>query len=111
MAIETVNPATGELVRRYEEIGSAEVESKLAAAAAAFGDWRETSFEHRAGLMKNAARVLRDGARHHAELITLEMGKPITQSLSEVEKCAAVCEYYAEQVETFLAPREIESDA
>ncbi|MCP4676253.1 MAG: NAD-dependent succinate-semialdehyde dehydrogenase [Deltaproteobacteria bacterium] len=108
--MKSINPATGAFIRRYEEISSEDLEDKLEQVSITFRDWRETSFAKRSDLMACAARVLRDRAKEYAAIITAEMGKPITQSIAEVEKCALVCDYYAKNAEQFLARREVESD-
>jgi len=111
MAMESLNPATGELIKRFEEPSSQEIESLLAGAAARFESWRTTPMEERTRLMAGAAKALRDGKDRYAEIMTVEMGKPITQSAAEVEKCAWVCDYYAEEGPRHLSPRFVETDA
>ena len=111
MTIQTINPATGKLVRQFDEFDSDQIESKLEFAYEAFLYWSETSFDERRTLMKKAADNLRFQARALGEIITLEMGKPISQSKAEVEKCALVCDYYAEHAEEFLSSRSIPTDA
>ncbi|NOX17869.1 MAG: NAD-dependent succinate-semialdehyde dehydrogenase, partial [Chlorobi bacterium] len=76
-----------------------------------FLEWRRTTFAERSKLMFNAAKVLRDNVKKYGEIMTLEMGKPIKQSYAEVEKCAWVCEYYAENAEKILQKEFIETDA
>ena len=110
MAMETLNPATDELVKSFDVWGESELETALQQVADASPAWRDTSFEERATLMRKAASKLRDRLEHYASLITLEMGKPIKESKGEIEKCAWVCEYYADNAETFLADEIIESD-
>ena len=78
---------------------------------AAHLEWRKTSFAHRAKLMAKAATILRENSQEYAELMTKEMGKPIADGRSEAEKCAWVCDYYAENAEQFLSSKEIETDA
>ncbi len=111
MAIQTMNPATGEVLRTFEEHSGGEVERRLARAEVAYRQWRGTKFEERAALMMKAADLMRREARRYAELCTVEMGKPIIQALGEIEKCAWICEFYAEKAESFLAPRTVKSDA
>jgi len=77
----------------------------------AFEEWKETSFDHRSRLMMKAADVLRKNKEEYSKLMTLEMGKPISQSRAEVEKCVWVCEYYAENAEKFLTDELVETDA
>jgi len=111
MTIISENPATGEQIERYEEMPPDEVQSILEAAHEAFLSWRRVGFDERATLMKEAAKVLRDGAGEYAELMTLEMGKPIAGGRSEAEKCAWVCDYYADHAADFLADQTLETDA
>jgi succinate-semialdehyde dehydrogenase/glutarate-semialdehyde dehydrogenase len=111
MSIDTLNPATGQLIRSYTEMTGEEVERRIQAAATAFGIWRRESFEKKSVMMKNAAARLRSNQDSYARLMAFEMGKPLTQGLAEIEKSARVCEYYAEQAEAFLKPEEISTDA
>ncbi len=111
MALESINPATGEVVARYEEMKPQQVEEILQQAHQAFQPWRQTPFARRAALLREAARVLRERAQEYARLMALEMGKPVRDGRAEVEKCAWACEYYAENGETFLAPELVETDA
>ncbi len=111
MAIASVNPANGKLLRSFEEAGAAEVEAALALAASTLRTWRKTAFAERAAKMSRAAEILEEDKRRFGEIMTLEMGKPIAAAIAEVEKCASVCRYYAEHAEEFLAPQEIATDA
>jgi succinate-semialdehyde dehydrogenase / glutarate-semialdehyde dehydrogenase len=104
MAIRTVNPATGEVVKTYDEMTDGELEAALDAAAAAFRDYRRTTFEQRAGWLRAAADILDAERDAVAALMTTEMGKPIGQARAEAAKCAAACRYYAEHAEGYLAP-------
>ena len=79
------NPATGELIADYENDTEEGLEDKLKEAQQTFESWRERDFETRAGLMFNAAEVLRDNEQRYARLMTHEMGKPIEQAKSEVQ--------------------------
>ena len=101
--LQSINPANEELIHQYEEMSDAVVSGILDKTNSAYHEWKLTSFNHRSGLMKNAAKILRDRKDELARLMTLEMGKPILQSKAEVEKCAWVCDYYAENAEKFLA--------
>jgi succinate-semialdehyde dehydrogenase/glutarate-semialdehyde dehydrogenase len=111
MTIESVNPATGETLERYEPMSGAEVQEIIGLAEKSFADWSRTSVPHRAALMRDAAGLLRERARGFAELMALEMGKPLAQGRAEIEKCAWVCEYYAEHAEGFLADEIAATDA
>lgn len=108
--MKAINPATGRIVREYDNHTDADLQDKLAAAEGAFADWKRTSFEQRAELMSAAADVLHDRKTAYARLMTEEMGKPISEAEAEVEKCALVCRYYAENAAGFLAPRPVAVD-
>ena len=110
MAIESINPATGELLETFEEWTAEKTAAVIDDVDAAWQQWRLTSFAERARLMKAAAVVLRQNADEYARTMALEMGKPITEGKGEVEKCAWVCDYYADNAEDFLAPEKAESD-
>jgi succinate-semialdehyde dehydrogenase/glutarate-semialdehyde dehydrogenase len=111
MTIASINPATGETTRTYEEMDAAAVDRAIEAAHAAFLGWRETTFEERAARLRAAARLLRERRRDYAELMTREMGKVLAGGLAEVDKCAWVCDFYAEQAAAFLADEPIPTDA
>ena len=107
----SVNPVNNKIIKSYDEFTSHEVENIVSLSDNAFLSWKQTSFSARAELMKSAARVLRENSEEYSVLMTLEMGKPILQSRAEVEKCAWVCDYYADNAEKFLADELIETDA
>jgi succinate-semialdehyde dehydrogenase / glutarate-semialdehyde dehydrogenase len=109
MSVASINPATGERLRSFDEPTEAEVEAALAAAREAFASWRREGFAKRAGLMTAAATVLRERKPEFARLVTLEMGKPIVQSEAEIEKSAWCCDYYAENAERFLADERVDA--
>ena len=111
MSIQSVNPATGEVLETFTETSPAEIERILAAAHAAFLEWRAVPFAARSERMREAARVLRAAKAEHARTMALEMGKPIVQAEAEVDKCAWACEYYAEHAGDFLAEQPRETDA
>lgn len=111
MAIETINPANGKVIKSYKEAGDAYVDQTISKMQIRFYEWRRLSFDQRAEYFRNAAKILREKTAKYAELMTIEMGKPLKQSRSEIEKCAWVCEYYAENAASFLQPRKVESDA
>ncbi|MEZ3118101.1 NAD-dependent succinate-semialdehyde dehydrogenase [Halobaculum sp. MBLA0147] len=102
---ETHNPATAEALETYTTHDAEAVETRLAAAADAFDDWRDVSIEERTEAAAELATGLRERTDEFARLMTREMGKPITQARSEVEKCAWLCEYYAER-----APEHLQDD-
>ena len=111
MAVESINPATGEIVRQYERITEDEIETRLERAFQAASRQRTRSFEDRARRMQRVADALELQARRYGEIITQEMGKPVKQAEAEVRKCARVCRYYAEHAERFLLPESVQTDA
>jgi len=110
-AIESINPATEEVIATFEQFTPAQVEQALVEADAAFHQWRRKSFAERSRAMRGAAELLRTRKDRYAGLITAEMGKPITQAEAEVEKCAWVCEYFADNAERFLARQPVQTNA
>ncbi len=111
MKITAMNPATNKVIKTYDEMTPEKVKKVIEKAHEAFLSWRNTTNTERANLMKKAAQALRDDLEMHAKLMAEEMGKPITAGRAEAEKCAWVCEYYAENAEKFLQPEMIETDA
>jgi len=107
----SVNPATEELIQEYEPHSSEEVDRRLSKTADAYQLWSTASFADRARALAAVAGLLKDRESQYARLMTDEMGKPISQAEAEVQKCAWVCNYYAENAEEFLSPRTIESGA
>jgi succinate-semialdehyde dehydrogenase / glutarate-semialdehyde dehydrogenase len=103
MAIATINPATGETVKTYDEMSEAEVGRRLAAAATAAAAYRLTSFDDRARWMLAAAAILDADQDQIAAMMTTEMGKTLRSARQEVAKCAAACRYYARHAAGFLA--------
>lgn len=107
----SVNPYSGKEIKSYKNHTKKEVNEIIDKADKRFYSWRETSFDERKQLMLAAASELKENKEEYAETMTLEMGKPISQAIAEVEKCAWVCEYYAENAEKQLANKIIETDA
>ncbi len=99
---ETTNPATGERIETYKRDDDAAVEATLTDGAETFETWRERSIESRQELAANLAETLRDNVDQYAQVMTREMGKPISQAIGEIKKCAWVCEYYAERAAEHL---------
>lgn len=110
MPIQSINPATEEIIENYPELSEDEVDAKLDVAHRAFEAWKCTSFDFRRERMLELARLLRSNKENLAQIATVEMGKPITQSRAEVEKCAWVCEYYANEAERILQPEKVDAD-
>jgi succinate-semialdehyde dehydrogenase/glutarate-semialdehyde dehydrogenase len=107
----SINPATGELLAEYPEHTSAEAHARLARAHEAFAAWSRRGLADRLAVLANMARLLRDQRDELARLATLEMGKTLVSAEAEVEKCASLCDYYAEHAAAMLAPEPVASDA
>lgn len=103
MGIASINPATGEVIKTFAALTDAEVEAKLALAEATFQDYRRTALSQRAAWMQAAAQVLEDNKQAYGRIMTLEMGKPLQAAVTEVEKSASVCRFYADHAAEFLA--------
>ncbi|MBP1986631.1 NAD-dependent succinate-semialdehyde dehydrogenase [Halolamina salifodinae] len=100
--MDVVNPATGAHVETYDEHDEDDVEKALGRSVQAFEDWRTRPVRDREQLLANAADVLRENKQEYAETMTREMGKPISQAIGEIEKCAWVCDHYAEHASAYL---------
>ncbi len=100
--IETINPSNGKVIETYDNESPEVVSGKVKAARAAFEGWKKRDLSERAELIRRLGRVMRRNREEYARLVTEEMGKPVRQSLAEIEKCAWVCDYYAEHAEVFL---------
>lgn len=111
MAIQSINPSTGKLVKKFESFNNEKIDELILKSNTAFQKWKNVSFDEKKKLMNNAAKYLRGNKLKLGETITIEMGKPIKQSISEVEKCAWVCEYYAENAESILSNEIVNTDA
>ncbi len=107
----SIDPKDGSLVREYQETPPDDVAAALAASARAFAAWRKTPFADRAAVLRRAAALLRERREPLARLMAQEMGKPVAQGRGEADKCAWVCEHYAEHGETLLAPEPATTDA
>jgi len=111
MVMESINPATGEVVEVFEELSDEQLGLALNASERAGADWAGTPFPQRRDVLQRAAALLREQKGELGALITREMGKPVREARAEVEKCAWVCEYYADEGEGFLADDPVASDA
>ena len=111
MSLQSINPVTGQVIESYSPMSDTEVDAIIEEVSRAGNGWRSTDFSVRGDLLKNAAKVLRKRKAELARLMVTEMGKTYTSAEAEVDKCAWVCDYYAEHGEAFLAPETIASDA
>ncbi len=102
MAFASINPSSGETTRSFEALSDAELAAAVETAQARFGEWSATDLETRATRMSAAARLLRAGREGYARLMAEEMGKPLDQGRAEIDKCALVCEHYAEHAASYL---------
>lgn len=107
MAIATINPSTGEVVKRFEALTDSQVDDKITKASAAFRTFRKTPFADRARWMTKAAEILESEKEAIGRLMTLEMGKTLPSAIAEAEKCASTCRYYAENAARFIADEPI----
>jgi succinate-semialdehyde dehydrogenase/glutarate-semialdehyde dehydrogenase len=111
MAIATVNPATGQLIKSFEPLSDSQIELKLQRAADTFSEYRKVPFAERARMMLKASAILESEKENYARIMTTEMGKTFRSAVDEAVKCAWVCRYYAENAERFLADEVVETSA
>lgn len=111
MALQSINPATEEVIQDFTELTETQIDEKLALAQNAFTQWRTVPFSQRATLLKKAATILRDNKAKYAAVMTAEMGKTLAAAEAEIEKCATTLDYCANNGEQFLSPEIIETDA
>ena len=107
----SINPYNGKVIKEYTPFSSKKVEMILISAEQQFYHWRKTSFSHRSRLVLEVGKLLLKNKKAYASVITEEMGKPISQSVAEIEKCAWLCRYYSKNAETQLQDRIIKTDA
>ncbi|KTD50992.1 NAD-dependent succinate-semialdehyde dehydrogenase [Legionella quateirensis] len=110
MKIQTINPATEQLLAVYDCLNDDAINTKLEAGHKAYLSWNTTPFQKRQGLMLQLAHLLENNKEELAHLMSEEMGKPVTAGKAEIDKCSWVCEHYAEHAESYLASRTIETD-
>ena len=111
MAIASINPATGQVLKTFEPLSDAQIEKKLQLAADTFSKFRKLSFSERARIMARAGEILEVEKEALGRLMTTEMGKTLKSAVAEAAKCAWVCRYYAENAERFLADEVVETPA
>jgi succinate-semialdehyde dehydrogenase/glutarate-semialdehyde dehydrogenase len=111
MTMRAINPATGEIFAAYDEMTPTAVGEIISAVHEEFLGWRRTSFAERAAPMRRAGEILRVNAVEYARLMAREMGKPVREGIAEAQKCATVCDFYAENAARFLDREPIATDA
>src|SRR6266545_4430629 len=111
MILQSINPASEEVLATFEEFSSERLDQALDLSILAFKGWRRVDFDERSELMRGAAGHLREQKARLAGHITAEMGKPIVESEAEIEKCAWNCDFYADDAQRFLAPQNVVSNA
>ncbi|MDA3839183.1 MAG: NAD-dependent succinate-semialdehyde dehydrogenase [Candidatus Delongbacteria bacterium] len=109
MKIQSINPYTEEIMAEFDLLTWAETTDKIEFARNVYKSWRDTDIKVKVRLLKNLAAVLRVNKKKYAEIITKEMGMIIRSSMGSVEKCALLCDYYADNAEKFLADEHIET--
>ena len=103
MAIATINPATGDVLKRYARLAPEELEARLAATAPTFALWRKASVSARAAVVAQASEILEHEKEAFGALMTLEMGKPLRAAIEEAQKCSGGCRHYAQHAQRYLA--------
>ncbi|MBD3610759.1 MAG: NAD-dependent succinate-semialdehyde dehydrogenase [Gammaproteobacteria bacterium] len=111
MPFQTINPANGELVKEFPTWTESELDRVLSEVDTASAAWAETPVEKRCELLRNTAQLLRGNVEEYAAIMTLEMGKLLREGRAEIEKCAQVCDYYADHAAEYLADKIVETDA
>ena len=111
MTFTTINTATEEVLAEYPEMSASDIEDIPRETDTAFEAWRRVPIGDRTDLLRALAAKLREREPEYADLMCREMGKPLAQASAEVEKCASVCDYYADNAAEFLADTVIESEA
>ena len=111
MTIQSVNPTDGKVIADYEETPPETVDAILERAHEAHIAWRRTDMSERSRLVHRAAEILEEDRERWAALMTAEMGKTVREARAEIDKCAWVCRYYADEAAGFLAPEPVETDA
>ncbi len=109
--MKSINPFTGKTIKEYKEHSSEEIQIQIDKSHQAYLNWKKTGFEERTWLMTKVAQILRNKSEEYAELMMNEMGKLFRSGKAEAEKCAWVCDYYANNAKKFLEPEIVETDA
>jgi succinate-semialdehyde dehydrogenase/glutarate-semialdehyde dehydrogenase len=109
--IKTLNPYNNEPLKEYDLHSVKQIDDILNTSEERFHQWKRVSIKERCRLLENIIQILEDDKNNYAKQMTLEMGKPIGQSIAEIEKCVTLCEFYAINADNFLADELIETDA
>jgi succinate-semialdehyde dehydrogenase/glutarate-semialdehyde dehydrogenase len=107
----SINPFDQKLIGEFQPHDEATLDRKVRLASTAFTSWKKTTFQHRGDLLKKAAMVLRDNREKYALIMSMEMGKVLNESRAEIDKCAAGCDYFAENAEAFLKDIPVKTEA
>ena len=111
MSLKSINPYNGKLIKTYKEHSAEQIEKKIKQGQKTWLEFQKTDFSFRAERMKQLAGLLIKEKEKLAKVMALEMGKPLKDGIAEIEKCASVCEYYADKAEDFLKDELIETEA
>ncbi len=111
MPLISKNPATEEVIAEFPELTDAELAEKLTLAETVFKTWSQTPLEQRLAPLKRLGELFKERSAELGKIASLEMGKPITQAIAEVEKCSLACDYYVENAAQILAPQQMKSSA
>jgi succinate-semialdehyde dehydrogenase/glutarate-semialdehyde dehydrogenase len=109
--LQSINPFNQKVIQDYKEHSHNEINYIITEADSEFTKWNQTNFENRSILLSNTALIIKNNIEKYSKIITMEMGKSIVESRAEIEKCAWVCEYYADNGGKFLTPIEVRTDA
>ena len=111
MNLVSINPANNKILESHKEISTEKINQIINSSNNTYLEWRNESISYRSKMMRDLAELLKQKKEKLGALMTQEMGKPIKQSIAEAEKCAWVCEYYADNAERFLSKKEISTDS
>ncbi len=111
MKIRSINPYSEEMMQEFDLMTPGEINREISKSRQAFLAWRALSISERTACVRKLGDQLRAEKRRYAEIMTREMGKPIRESVSEIEKCAWLCDYYAGNASKFLEPEEVKTEA
>ena len=111
MTYQTIDPTTGKVVKEFPSISLNDAVKEIKKLRENLQKWKETPISKRVEHVKKVSQILKENKTKYAEIITLEVGRPIKDSVSEIEKCASLCDYYAEHAENILKDEEIKTEA